>query len=29
MKKEREYISYLQGVYPALQIESIYINEIG
>ncbi|EJQ49278.1 hypothetical protein IEI_03110 [Bacillus wiedmannii] len=29
MKREREYVAYLQMVYPALQIESTYINEIG
>ena len=29
IKREREYVAYLQMVYPALQIESTYINEIG
>ncbi|MDI6674424.1 hypothetical protein QMA02_00930 [Bacillus wiedmannii] len=29
MKREREYVAYLQMVYPTLQIESTYINEIG
>ncbi|MES5954750.1 hypothetical protein QCI42_15075 [Bacillus fungorum] len=29
MKREREYVAYLQMLYPALQIESTYINEIG
>ena len=29
MRKENEYISYLQRVYPELKIRSAYINEIG
>ncbi|TCW55258.1 hypothetical protein EC917_106113 [Bacillus thuringiensis] len=29
MKKENEYVSYLQRVCPELQIRSAYINEIG
>ena len=29
MRKENEYVSYLQRVCPELQIRSAYINEIG
>ncbi|MGH0943142.1 phosphotransferase family protein [Bacillus mycoides] len=29
MKRESEYVAYLQRMYPELQIESTYINEIG
>lgn len=29
MRKENEYVAYLQRLYPELQINSVYINEIG
>ncbi|PFE99292.1 aminoglycoside 6'-acetyltransferase [Bacillus thuringiensis] len=29
MKKENEYVAYLQSVYPELQIKSAHVNEIG
>ncbi|KFM99868.1 hypothetical protein [Bacillus clarus] len=29
MKQENVYVTYLQRVYPALQVESAYVNEIG
>ncbi|WP_002148466.1 phosphotransferase family protein [Bacillus cereus] len=29
MRKENEYVLYLQSVYPELQIKSAYVNEIG
>lgn len=29
MRKENEYVAYLQSLYPELQINSVYINEIG
>ncbi|KZD35509.1 MULTISPECIES: phosphotransferase family protein [Bacillus cereus group] len=29
MRKEDEYVAYLQRLYPELQINSVYINEIG
>ncbi|MGG2934209.1 phosphotransferase [Bacillus pacificus] len=29
MRKENEYVAYLQRLYPDLQIDSVYINEIG
>ena len=29
MRRENEYVAYLQRLYPELQINSVYINEIG
>ncbi|MGG5735930.1 MULTISPECIES: phosphotransferase family protein [Bacillus cereus group] len=29
MRKENEYVAYLQRMYPQLQIKSVYVNEIG
>ncbi|EAL14827.1 hypothetical protein protein [Bacillus cereus G9241] len=29
MRKENEYVAYLQRLYPELQINSVYINENG
>ncbi|MED2980540.1 hypothetical protein P4311_03745 [Bacillus thuringiensis] len=29
MRKENEYVVYLQSVYPELQIKSAHVNEIG
>ncbi|WP_372708542.1 kanamycin kinase [Bacillus sp. CDB3] len=29
MRKEKEYVAYLQRMYPRLQIKSVYVNEIG